>query len=147
MEKYLKDLKSEIDRSEILPILIDYQEKFGFLNYDFISALSERANLPAGNIYGIASFYPQFNFSPKAKYNIKLCSGISCHLKNIKELKAEIFKHTKLNSNGFSSDGKYSFEFVNCLGACAQGPVMKINDKHYINLTKMDIIKIFHELE
>ncbi len=147
MEKYYNELKTNIDKSEILPILIDFQEKFGYIDYDFINALSERANISAGNIYGIVSFYSQFRFSKNAKYHIKLCSGISCHTKKSIDLKHEIFKQFGLNANGFSSDGKYSFELVNCLGACAQGPIIEINGKYFTNLKKRDIIQILHEIE
>lgn len=145
MDEYLNTLKKNIDKSELLPILQGFQNKYGHLSHEFIEKLSERTGIAAGNIYGTASFYSQFRFSPVAKYHIKLCSGISCHVNNIDLIKTEIYKETGLDDNGYTLNGKYSLELVNCLGACAQGPVLVINEKYFTNVKSRDVREIIRQ--
>lgn len=145
MEEYLNTLKKTIDKCELLPILQGFQNKYGHLSHEFIQKLSERTGIPAGNIYGTASFYSQFRFSPVAKYHIRLCSGISCHVNNAEAIRAEVFKLTGLDDSGHTTDGKYSFELVNCLGACAQGPILEINGAFFTKVKSRDVREIIRQ--
>jgi NADH-quinone oxidoreductase subunit E len=147
MEEYLESLKNSIDKHEILPILQGFQQKFGYLSQDFILKLSERSGISAGSIYSTASFYSQFRFSPVSKYHIKICSGSSCHVKAMESIKREILKLTSLDKNSKASDSRFSIEYVNCLGACAKGPVIEINGRFYMGLKSRDIKDIIDNLD
>lgn len=147
MEDYLESLKNNIEKHEVLPILQGFQQRFGYLSQDFILKLSERTGISAGDIYSTASFYSQFRFVPVSKYHIKICSGSSCHVNAIESIKNEILKLTGLDKNSKVSDSKFSVEYVNCLGACAKGPVIEINGKFYTGLKIRDIKDIIANLD
>jgi NADH-quinone oxidoreductase subunit E len=147
MEDYLESLKNNIDKHDILLILQGFQQRFGYLSQDFIVKLSERTGISAGSIYSIATFYSQFRFFPVSKYHIKICSGSSCHTNAMDSIKHEILKLTGLDKNAKSNDSKFSIEYVNCLGACAKGPVIEINGKFYAGLKSRDIKEIIANLD
>lgn len=147
MEEYLNSLKNNIDKHDLLSILQGFQQKFGYLSQEFIIKLSERTGIPAGNIYSTASFYSQFRFLPVSKYHIKICSGSSCHVKAMESIKDEVLKLTGLENSLKSNDLKYSIEYVNCLGACAKGPVIEINGKYYTGLKSRDLKDIIANLD
>jgi NADH-quinone oxidoreductase subunit E len=147
MEEYLESLKNNIEKHDILPILQGFQQKYGYLTQDFILKLSERTGISAGSIYSTASFYSQFRFSPIPKYQIKVCSGTSCHINSIDSVKEEVLKQTGLDKNSKPSDSKYSIEFVNCLGACAKGPVIEINGKYFTEVKSRDVKDIIANLD
>lgn len=140
MEDFIKDIKSsglKLNQAQLLPLLQRFQNKFGYIDIKFIEELSKILNIPAGKIYGIASFYNQFRFSPRGKYHIEFCSGASCHIKVKEDLKLEVESHLNQKTN----QGKdfVSVDYIPCMGACAQGPVVAINGKYY---TKLNIMKL-----
>lgn len=147
MEEYLESLKRNIEKHDILPILQGFQQRFGYLSQEFILKLSERTGISAGSIYSTASFYSQFRFVPVSKYHIRICSGSSCHVKAMESIKFEILKSTGLERNSKTSDSKFSIEYVNCLGACAKGPVFEINGKFYTGVKSRDIKDIIGNLD
>ncbi len=147
MEEYISSLKKNIEKNELLPILQDFQNKFGYIDQYFIEQLSLKSGIPSGKIYSVASFYNQFRFQKQGKYHICMCSGASCHVNTKEMLITEIIKLTGINDKETSKDGKLSLDFIPCLGACALGPVMSINDKYYTQLTIKELKKIIHSLD
>ncbi len=146
MKDYIDSLNKSIDKKEILPLLQDFQNRFGYIDSEFIEKLSAKAGIPSGKIYSLASFYNQFRFKEPGKYHIKMCSGAACHV-NIKEnLIAEICKLTGIKEKETSLDGKYSLEFIPCMGACSIGPVMAINEVYYTNIKINELKKLILDL-
>ncbi len=147
MEEYINSLKKNIDKRDLLLALQDFQNKFGYVDQAFIEQLSLKTGIPSGKIYSIASFYNQFRFIRPGKYHIKLCSGAACHVNAKENLVAELYKLIGIKDRESSPDGKYSLEFIPCMGACALGPVMSINNNYYTQLKIKDLKKIIHDLD
>ena len=149
----MKDFVNKINRdkkisqSELLTILQDFQNQFGYIDLNFIEDLSKIIKIPAGKIYGIATFYNQFRFRPHGKYHIGFCSGATCHINGANNLKNELQNYIRLNNETNISGDKFSIEYIPCMGACAQGPVIKINDKYITKMTLSKLKKILQELE
>jgi NADH-quinone oxidoreductase subunit E len=146
MQEYIKYLKEHVEKRELLSILQDFQKKFGYINLDFIEELSKRIDIPAGKIYGIASFYNQFRFKPIGRYHIKICNGAACHVKTKDNLISEIYKLLNLKNKETSNDGKFSIELIPCMGACALGPIVEINGKYFTDVSFGDIKNIINSL-
>jgi NADH:ubiquinone oxidoreductase subunit E len=147
MDNFIKKIeKSKYSKEDLLPILQDFQNQFGYIDLDFIEKLSKTLNIPSGKIYGIASFYSQFRFKPLGKYHIKLCSGASCHIITKEDLVKDIFEYIKNTPSGINNTELFSIELIPCMGACAQGPVMSINDKYFTKLTSAKLKEILKEL-
>jgi NADH-quinone oxidoreductase subunit E len=147
MQSYIDTLKKNIEKRELISILQDFQNRFGYIDINFIEQLSKRIGIPAGKIYGIASFYNQFRFKPLGKFHIKLCSGASCHIKTKDHVINEIYKLLDIRNKETSSDGKFSIELIPCMGACSLGPVLAINDKYYTQIKLVEIKKIIIDLK
>lgn len=132
-------------REKLIPILQETQEKEGYLSKEAILKISEKLNLPASKVYGVASFYNQFRFQPRGKYEIQVCRGTACHvqgsLKLLEGLEAELgIKHGET-----SRDGLFSLEEVACIGACGLAPVISINGEFFAKLTPEKLRNIIND--
>ncbi|MFP4448417.1 MAG: NADH-quinone oxidoreductase subunit NuoE [Bacteroidota bacterium] len=136
MEKIAKIIENYpfARRENLIPILQDIQDEYGYLTEDSIKELGEYLGIPTSKIYSLATFYSKFRFHPEGKYHLKLCRGISCHLKGSTNLLNVIEKKIGIKDGETTSDGIYSLEVVACMGACAFGPVLQINGQYYTNL-------------
>lgn len=138
------------NRDNLIPILQEIQNTYGYLSEDTIVSVSKHFDLPTSKIYGIATFYDQFVFQPKGKYHILLCNGTSCHISGSKINLKEIEKILKIKDGETTSDGIFSLQTVDCIGACALAPVISVNGKFYskVNLIEIKkIIKFYQSLE
>ena len=99
-------------------------------------------NLPASKIFGVATFYNQFRFSPKGKYHIELCRGTACHVLGSKTVLEQVEKQLKLKAGQTSRDGQFSLEVVACIGACGLAPVIAINGEFHAKVTTESIKEI-----
>jgi len=123
------------DREYLLPILQDIQRIKGFITTEVVVAVAAHLKIPTSKVYAVASFYDQFRFVPFAKYQIKVCNGTGCHIEGSNALFEELKKQLEpKNGNQFKSD-LFSLEQVQCLGACGNAPVMKINEIFYTSVT------------
>ena len=119
------------DRSSLLDMLQIIQDSHGYISEKSIADVSKLLSLPSAKIYGIASFYDQFRFTPYGKFHIKICDGTSCHISDSPVIIRELEKILKIKPNETTHDGKYSLETVTCLGACGKAAILSVNDKYY----------------
>ncbi|MFO8235660.1 MAG: NADH-quinone oxidoreductase subunit NuoE [Bacteroidales bacterium] len=137
-------------RENLIPILQDIQDEYGYLTEDAIKELGKFLDVPTSKIYSLATFYSKFRFHPAGTYHLKLCRGISCHLKGSTNILNAIEQKLGIQDGESTPDGLFSLEVVACMGACAFGPVLKINENYY---TEMDedrldeIIEYYKEYE
>ena len=147
MEKGLLEVLSSYQgvRSELIPILQDIQSNFGYLPEEVIEDVSKFTRVPVSEIYGVASFYSQFRFTPKGNNHIMVCTGTACHVKGADKIVEGIERHLDIEEGGVTSDREYSLESVGCLGCCALAPCATVNDDIKSNITIKDIKKIFRQ--
>lgn len=132
-------------RDKLIPILQEVQEQQGYLSKDTIYLISERLNLPASKIYGVASFYNQFRFKPKGKYEIQVCRGTACHVQGSAKILDALKTELQVEPGDTTRDGLFSLEVVACIGACGLAPVIAINGKFHAKLTPEKISQIIKE--
>ncbi len=138
------------NRSSLIPILQDVQDSLGFISENTINKVSEYLGLPPSKVYGLATFYNQFRFTPPGKYHIQVCDGTSCHMKGGETILREIRKLLAIGDGEISRDGLFSLEVLSCTGACGQSPVISINGEFYSEVTRkklLEIINFYKELE
>ncbi len=123
------------------------QEEYGFLPEKKMRALAKRYNIPAIDIFGVATFYSQFKLKKPGKYEIAVCTGTACHIKRSPVLVRYVEELLGIKPGETTKDGKFSFKTVNCIGACARAPAMMINDRVYGELTKQKVKEIFSALK
>ncbi len=122
--------------------MLDVNEHYRYLPKDVLEYLSFKLDVPLSKIYGLATFYKAFSLELRGKFHIKVCLGTACHVKGARQVVERIGDWV---SN--AEDGLLSLETVNCLGTCAIGPVMMINEESRGNLNTEEVDKILSSLE
>ena len=133
-----------VQPENLIPILQEIQDEIGYLSQEAIVRVGRYLNVPTSKIYGLATFYNQFRFEEKAKFQIKICNGTSCHVKSNILIIKEIEKKLGIKLGEVTRDKMFSLEETSCMGACGYGPVISINDKFF---TQMTVVKTIHLLD
>ncbi len=134
MEKICLKILNKYHKEEgnVVSILQDMQEKFGYIPDDAVYWFAKKLNIPASNFFGVATFYSQFHLKPRGRHIITACCGTACHVKGadpvVNRIKADL---ALAEGEETTSDMQFTFESVACIGACSLAPVMKINKKIY----------------
>ncbi len=121
--------------SALIMILQDIQKHYRYLPKDAMLAVSKKMKLPMAQIYGVATFYKSFSLTPKGKNHICVCTGTACHVRQSIVILEHLERQLGLSAGETSSNLEYTLERVNCLGACALGPLVTANDQYYGNMT------------
>lgn len=123
------------EKDQLIAILNDVQEKYGYIPKEAQLAISEELSIPMAEIYGVITFYSRFTLEPKGKYNISICLGTACYVKGSQKLLDRAKERLGIEPGQVTSDGKFSIDEVRCVGACGLAPVFMINDEVYGNAT------------
>lgn len=126
-------------RENVIPLLQDVQEKYGYLSKENLINISEYLNVPTSNVYGIATFYNQFRLVPLGKHLIRVCRGTACHVKGSGKILEKIESELNIKAGETTSDELFSLETVACVGACSIAPVITIDEEFYGRLQQKDI--------
>jgi len=145
MKKSLKEILSHYkgDKSDLIPILQDIQSKFGYLPEVMMREVSSFTGVPESEIYGVATFYSQFRFTPVGRKHILVCKGTACHVKGAPQIIEGIERHLDIKEGEVTFDLEYSLESVGCLGCCALAPCAVIDKDIKSNLTLKDVRRLF----
>ena len=163
LEKLKKDFLAEIKNKSIkgsarsdepnkktvniIAILQDLQERKKYLSREDMIALSKELDIPAIDIYGVATFYSQFRLTKPGRNKIAVCTGTACHVKGSNVLLAFLEDTLGIKSGQTTKDGKITLDAVNCIGACAKAPAMMVNDNVYGQLDRKKTKKIIENLK
>jgi len=126
----------------LISILQGIQEKVGYLPPDLLKRVAERMNIPLPQIYGVATFFKSLSLTPQGRHKITVCLGTACHVRGGEKILAEITDLLKIAPGETTGDGKFTLKVVNCLGACAIGPIMIVDDKYYGKMSASKAKKI-----
>lgn len=132
-------------RDSLIPLLQEVQEVLGYLSRDAVVTVGEHLNLPASKIYGVATFYNQFRFTPQGKYHIQVCRGTACHVKGSAAVLDALKRELKVEAGETTKDGMFSLEVVACIGACGLAPVINIDGNFHANLSSQQIPGIVNQ--
>ena len=123
------------DQGCLMPIMQKAQDIYGYLPYEVQKMISDELDVPMEKIYGVATFYSQFNLYPKGQYKISVCLGTACYVKGSGDIYNKLTEILGIAGGECTADGKFSLDACRCIGACGLAPVMMINDDVYGRLT------------
>lgn len=132
MEEVLESIyqKSVAHGDNIITVLQNMQNELGYIQEEAVNWFSRRANIPASQFYGVATFYSQFHLNPRGKNIITVCSGTVCHVKGAQRIITKLKEDLKLKEKEQTTrDMNFTLENVNCVGACSIAPVVIVNEK------------------
>ncbi|MBM3253595.1 MAG: NADH-quinone oxidoreductase subunit NuoE [Candidatus Omnitrophica bacterium] len=123
-------------------ILQDIQALYHYLPKEALIRVAERLNIPLSQVFSLATFYKAFTLKPHGKHLVCVCLGTACHVRGAHSLVDELQRRLKIKPGETTKDNKFTLAVVNCLGCCAIGPVMVIDDKYYehVRVNKIDSI-------
>ncbi len=130
------------EQSAIMSILQDIQSEYNYLPREALEQVSKKMSIPLSKIYGIATFYKVFSLTPRGRHLIKVCLGTACHVRGAPQILEEIERKIGIRAGETTGDLKFTLERVNCLGACALGPLVMINNDYYGQMTSAKVDKI-----
>jgi len=130
-------------KEELISILQKVQERYGYIPEDVMLEVSRFTKVPESTVFGVATFYAQFRFTPIGENIIMVCRGTACHVKGSPQILEEIERALGITEGETTPDGKYSLETVACIGCCSLAPCIMINKKVHANLTPQKVAKLF----
>ncbi len=129
-------------KGTLIPILQKVQEAFGYLSNESMKEIADALGISSAEVYGVATFYAQFRFTPVGKHIIKVCHGTACHVGGVKILDAMLKSKLGIDAGETTKDGIFSIQQVACLGCCSLAPVVMIGNTTYGQLTNDKFSKI-----
>jgi len=115
-------------------ILQDIQSKYNYLPKEALEQVSKRLDVPLSQVYSLATFYKAFSLKPRGKHLISVCMGTACHVRGAPMISEEIQRKLNIKPGETTKDNKFTLEAVNCLGACALGPLVVIDGEYFGNM-------------
>ncbi len=120
--------KHEGKRGVLVHALQDIQKEFSFLPEEAFRIIAEKLDLPLAHVYGVASFYAHFYFTPRGKNVIKVCTGTACHVRGSKVILDGLEEELGIEAGETTDDFEFTLETVSCVGCCALAPVVVVNE-------------------
>jgi NADH:ubiquinone oxidoreductase subunit E len=115
----------------LIPVLQAVNVQYNHLPRNILKYVSQELEIPLSQTYHVATFYTSFSLKPRGKHLIKVCMGTACHVRGSPRVLDEIKRHLKIEPGETTDDGMFTLETVNCLGACALGPVVVVDDTYH----------------
>jgi NADH-quinone oxidoreductase subunit E len=128
------------DRGMLVAILQDIQADYNYLPKKALVEVGQGLDIPLTQVYSVASFFKAFSLKPRGRHLINVCLGTACHVRGAVRILDEIERRLGIKAGGTTKDLKYTLETVNCVGACALGPIV-IVDGNYSGQMKTDKVK------
>jgi len=134
-------------RGNLIPILQDIQDYLGYLSEDAVNSTAHLTGISANEIYGVATFYTQFRFTPPADHTIHVCRGTACHVRGSAKNMSELQHLLGIKEGEMTPDRRFELQRVACLGCCALAPVVSIDGKVAARVTPKTIGSILAEYQ
>ncbi len=131
---------------QLIEVLQDIQSDYGFISKTDMQGVSKALGVPVMEVYRVASFYKAFRLKPSGKTVLTMCMGTACHVRSARLLLDQAMSEMGTKAGEVTPDGLLSFERVNCLGACAMGPIVKENEKYHHHVTPARLRKLIQTI-
>ncbi|MEW5803786.1 MAG: NADH-quinone oxidoreductase subunit NuoE [bacterium] len=134
--------------SSLMTVLQEIQIEYKYLPREALIAVAGKMGVPLSRVYNVATFYNAFSLIPRGRHIIHVCMGTACHVRGAAKILDELERILGIKAGETTEDMKFTLESVNCLGACALGPVMVIDGEYFGKVTPekiSSILKMFDE--
>jgi NADH:ubiquinone oxidoreductase subunit E len=132
--------------NQLIEVLQDIQKKYGYISKEAMQIVSKELGVPLIEVYRVASFYKAFRLKPAGKNVLTMCMGTACHVRGARLLLDQATGQLGVKPREVTPDGLFSVEHVNCLGACALGPIVAENGSYHNHMTPAKLRKLIETL-
>jgi NADH-quinone oxidoreductase subunit E len=133
--------------SSLLAVLEEVQSRYRYLPRDALILVSERLDIPLSQVYSVATFYNAFSLEPKGRHRVQVCTGTACHVRGAIQVLDRLETQLGIQAGQTSADLEYTLETVNCLGACALGPVVVANGSYSRHMTASQVDRLLRRIK
>ena len=137
VSKFLDEYEN--DDESLIQVLLKIQETYSWLPQEMLTEVSRQLKIPYNRVYQVATFYKAFSPAPRGKHVIKVCTGTSCIVRGSQAILDGLTRKLGIGIDETTNDGLFTLETVNCIGCCALGPTITVDEKYYGNLKLQDI--------
>lgn len=131
-------------RDSLISILQDVQSEYHYLPEEALKQVASRLDLPLIQVYGVATFFKAFSLQPRGKHLVHVCLGTACHVRGANSVLDAVKRELRVEPGQTSDDRQYTLETVNCLGACALGPIVVVDGKYHGQITPRKVKRVFN---
>lgn len=142
---YIESLEQA--EGELINILREAQEMFGYLPSEAQLFIARKLGIPAAKVYGVATFYSYFTMEPRGRHIISICLGTACFVKGSDKIVEEFRKQLNIKDGTSSEDGMYTIDSIRCVGACGLAPVVIVDGKVHGRVKPEDVTMIIQSIE
>lgn len=144
LDKQLLDVLTpdKKDRRFLIAVLQAVQRKLGYISNEAMLKIAEFLDVPGTTVYGIATFYNQFRFTPLGKHPVNVCMGTACHLAGGRLVLEAMARELKIEVGGITEDREFSLDRVACVGCCALAPVVVVSDTVYPRMNAQKVEEV-----
>ncbi|MCX8032267.1 MAG: NAD(P)H-dependent oxidoreductase subunit E [Thermoleophilia bacterium] len=135
-----------VEPFDVLEVLQDIQGRFGFLPETALRRVSEKLHVPLIEVFRLANFYKAFSLKPRGRHLITACLGTACHVRGGLRVVDEVTRELGIAPGETTSDGAFTLETVNCLGACALAPIVIIDGRYYDHMSPEKLRNLLQRL-
>ena len=151
-EKTVKELEQILskytnDKSNLIQILNEVQEKFGYVPTIVQEEIAKYLGIEVAEVYGVVTFYSRFTLKPKGKYAISVCMGTACFVKGGEQILERVKQKLGIEEGQTTEDGKFSIDATRCIGACGLAPVFTVNEEVYGKATPQKVDEVIKEYQ
>jgi NADH:ubiquinone oxidoreductase subunit E len=132
--------------NQLIEVLQDVQEKYGYIPEEAMRAAAEALGVPLMEVYRVASFYKTFKLQPCGRNHFIVCMGTACHVRGARLLLEQAVGQLGVDPGEVTPDGLFSVEHVNCVGACALGPIVREHESYHHHMTPGKLRKLIEAL-
>jgi NADH:ubiquinone oxidoreductase subunit E len=122
-------------KKNLIAILLDIQDTYHYLPQESLCCVSDALGMPLIEIVGVATFYRAFSLTPRGKHTCLVCLGTACHVRGGPKILDEFERQLDVKAGDTTKDGHFTLETVACLGCCAIGPVVVIDEAYHGHAT------------
>ena len=130
------------DKGRLIAVLEEIQAEYGYLTEESLRTVSNGIGRPLVDVYSVATFYRSFSLKPRGKHLIYACLGTACHVRGAPRVVEEFERQLRIKSGQTTEDMEFTLETVNCLGACALGPVVVIDGNYFSKVRKSKVSQL-----
>ena len=133
------------DSESLLMILQDITDIYNYVPPEVIPLLVKRLGVKKSLIYSVATFYKTISLEPRGKYIVNVCTGTACHVRGADKISEALEQDLNIHTGQTTEDGLFTLEAVRCIGCCASGPVITVNQETHGGLDRSSALKVVGE--
>ncbi len=125
----------------LLMILQDISDIYNYIPPQVVPVLTQRLGIKESLLYSVATFYKTISLKPRGKYIVSVCTGTACHVRGAEKILDALQDDLEVDVGQTTPDARFTLESVRCIGCCASGPVITVNQETHGGLDRAGVIE------